>query len=158
MKDNQILPTGAPAFASLPSTTNLAPRILVVDDDGDTRHVTAKVLKHSGYEVDTAGDGEDAWVTLQLNSYDLLITDHEMPKVTGVELVRKLRSARMALPVIMASGALPAEELNRNPELQLAATLAKPFTKEQLVGTVQAVLRATDSPRTEIAPPPDWQL
>jgi YesN/AraC family two-component response regulator len=64
--------------------------------------------------VDTAEDGEFGWEALQAKNYDLLITDNNMPKVSGLELVKKLRSARMALPVILASGAMP-EELNRLP-------------------------------------------
>ena len=82
-------------------------RILLVDDELDIRLLGADLLFHSGYQVDTAGDGESGWEALQARDYDLLITDNKMPKVSGVELVRKLRSARMALPVILATGAMP---------------------------------------------------
>ena len=70
----------------------------------------------------------------------MLITDTDMPKMSGVELVEKLRSARMTLPVVLASAILPTEALNRNPPLQLAATLPKPFTMGELLGTVKEVL------------------
>jgi len=63
-----------------------------------------------------------------------------MPKVSGVELLKKLRSARMALPVIMATGTLPREEFTRYPRLQPVATLLKPFTFAELVGTVRELL------------------
>jgi len=115
-------------------------RILVVDDDTDLRLLSAEVLSRSGYRVDTAEDGAAGWEALHGNNYDLLITDHNMPKVSGIELVKKVRSARMALPVILASGALPTEELNRHPWLQLAATLVKPFSSGQLLETVKEVL------------------
>ena len=72
----------------------------------------------------------------------LLITDHNMPKVTGIELVRALRSERMTLPVVLMSGNLPEEALVQNSSLQLAGTLLKPFTMEELVGTVTKVLHA----------------
>ena len=75
-----------------------------------------------------------------------------MPKLTGVELVKKLRSARMALPVILATGKLPVEVLSQNPSLQLAAMLPKPFSFEELLGTVKEVLRATAGDREQIAP------
>jgi DNA-binding response OmpR family regulator len=65
-----------------------------------------------------------------------------MPKLSGVELVKKLRSAHMKLPVVLASAALPTEELNQNPWLQFAATLLKPFTVEELLQTVKAALSA----------------
>lgn len=107
--------------------------------------------------MDAAEVGAAAWQALNIDSYDLLITDNKMPKLSGVELVKKVRSARMALPVILASGIMPTEELNRHPWLQLAATLLKPFTGEELLGTVKEVLRATDGPREQIAPPPIWE-
>jgi DNA-binding response OmpR family regulator len=97
----------------------------VVDDDHSLRGLSAAILTHQGYQVDAAQDGVDAWSSLQNHPYDLVITDHNMPKVTGVDLVKKLRAARMTLPVILMSGALPAEELNRNPTLQLASTILK---------------------------------
>jgi DNA-binding response OmpR family regulator len=80
-----------------------------------------------------------------------------MPKLTGVELVRKLRAARMAVPVVLAAGRLPAYELARNPSFQLAAMLLKPFAVDTLLDTVKNVLRATDSPREQNNPLPNWR-
>ena len=54
-----------------------------------------------------AEDGVAAWEALQVNNYNLLITEHNLPKLTGVELVRKLRAARMDVPVVMAAVRLP---------------------------------------------------
>ena len=107
-----------------------------------------------GYHVDTAADGTTGWAALKTHHYHLLITEHEMPVLTGVELVKKLRAARMALPVVMAAGRLPMYELARNPSLQLAATLAKPFAVDALLDTVKSVLRARDSAREQITPLP----
>ena len=157
MKDNRHSRVGAPAREQTRCGTNSPHRILVVDDDIAVRQLSTEVLIHSGYDVDAAQDGAVAWDALQLNSYDLLVTDHNMPKVTGVELVKKVRSARMALPVILASGAMPTEELNQHPWLQLAATLLKPFTGDELLDTVQKVLRTTDGAREQIGPLPIWQ-
>jgi DNA-binding response OmpR family regulator len=117
----------------------------VVEDDRDLRQLNARALIHSGYAVDTAEDGAAGWEALQANRYDLVITDNNMPRLTGIELLKKLCAARMALPVIMATGTLPKEEFTRHPWLQPAATLLKPYTVEALLGTVKNVLRATDS-------------
>src|ERR1700722_8349083 len=130
-------------------------RILVADDSTDIRQLMTVVLSHSGYHVDAAEDGVIAWAALQAKPYDLLITDQQMPRVTGVELVKALRSARMALPVVMVAGELPAHELARNPSLQLAATLEKPFDVFDLLATVEKVLRTTESPHEQIKPLPD---
>jgi len=131
--------------------------ILVVDDDRDIRRFSAQALMGSGYHTDTAEDGAAACEALQVKPFNLLITDNNMPRLTGVELVRKLRSARMALPVIMATGKLPREALAQNPSLQLAALLPKPFSVDELLETVRTILRTTDSPREQTAPLSNWQ-
>jgi DNA-binding response OmpR family regulator len=129
----------------------------VVEDDGEIRRLNTEVLMHSGYAVDAAEDGDEAWNDLQVRNYDLMVTDNDMPKVSGVELIKKLHAVRMALPVIMATGRIPTEEFERYPWLQPAATLLKPYTVDELLGTVKEVLRAIASPRVETEPPRTWQ-
>jgi DNA-binding response OmpR family regulator len=150
---------------------NPSNRILFVDDSVAVREASAKVLICSGYQVDVAEDGEAGWKALHATNYDLLITDHNMPKLSGVELVKKLRSAHMKLPVVLASAALPTEELNQNPWLQFAATLLKPFTIDELLQTVKEVLGAANKAGVHagpcfpvlaeavipIEPPPRWR-
>ena len=131
-------------------------RILVVDDDSDICQLNVDVLTRSGYQVDTATDGEAGWsaldaVAYDADGYDLLITDHDLPGLSGLDLVRKLRAARMALPVILSSGRLPTEELKHNPWLEVSATLQKPFSIHQLVETVQFVLRRAEGSGGQIA-------
>jgi DNA-binding response OmpR family regulator len=150
MKDNQTMPAGGSADARLQSGASPSPRILLVEDDFYARELNAGVLIRFGYQVDTAGDGADAWKALNEQSYDLLITDNRMPRVTGLELIKKLRSEDMMLPVILASGTVPSEELKRHPWLQLDATLPKPFTLAELLDTVKKVLSAADSARIRV--------
>ena len=160
---NNTLQTGEPSGTSLLCQTNPPRRILVVEDEPDIRQLNAEVLKNSGYEVDTAEDGIAGWKALHAvrhapESYALLITDHEMPGLSGLALVKKLRATRMALPVIMATGRLPTEVLlNQYPWLQPAAMLVKPYSVEQLLGTVQEVLRATNSACAQIKLLPNWR-
>ena len=115
-------------------------RILVADDDSGIRELIALSLIRSGYEVDTARDGAEAWKALNEVSYYLLITDYKMPKMTGLELIQLLRSKEMALPVILVSGTIPAEELRRQPWLHVDATLSKPFDVEELLDVVKNIL------------------
>jgi DNA-binding response OmpR family regulator len=98
--------------------------------------------------MDAAEDAEAGWQDLHTHQYDLLITDHTLPRLSGLELVKKIRFARMGLPVIMASGSFGIEELNRNQWLQFAAVLLKPYTTDRLLATVEEVLRASDCVRT----------
>jgi DNA-binding response OmpR family regulator len=141
MKTNSTQRAGSPARNEAENGSGPPRRILVVDDERDMRRLHAEVLSCYGYQVDTAEDGAAAWNKLQLASYDLLITDHNMPKVTGLELVGKARAAGMALPVILMSGAMPLAELNRHPELQINATLEKPFIITEVLEKVENALR-----------------
>ena len=67
-----------------------------------------------------------------------------MPRMSGIELVKKVRLARMTLPAVMISGAVPTAELERNPWLGISATLAKSFTPPELLAVVKAALKAPD--------------
>jgi DNA-binding response OmpR family regulator len=112
-------------------------RILVVDDDAQIRVLNSLVLRQSQYHVDTADDGATAWDALVAENYDLLITDNAMPKVSGVELIQKVRGANLFLPIILASGTLPED----TDSLKLAAVLEKPFTPDELLKTVKEALQ-----------------
>jgi len=117
--------------------------ILVAEDDAQVRRISTFVLSDAGYQVDAAEDGAVAWDRLQLKSYDLLITDHNMPNMSGIELIKKVRAARMALPVILISGTMPEDELKAHAWLQINATLPKPCDIVKLLRTVKEVLDAT---------------
>ena len=144
---NKLLEAPCDQAAAKPDGDQANPprRILVVEDDRDLRQINAMVLVHSGYAVDQAEDGAAAWEALQANRYDLLITDSNMPRLTGLELLKKLRSARMGLPVIMATGHLPTQELTQNPWLEPVTMLAKPYATNQLLDKVKDVLHGVFS-------------
>ena len=125
----------------------------VVDDDTGIRKIGAELLMRLGYQVDAAEDHNAGWKALQTYTYDLLITDLDMPRLSGLKLVKRLRDARLALPVILASGTMTPQELKQNPWFHLSGALLKPVAPEQLLQTVQAVLRAPDDAREQIPPP-----
>jgi two-component system cell cycle sensor histidine kinase/response regulator CckA len=126
----------------MPSESTL--RILVVDDEISIRQFTTEMLTRSGYEVDSAADGAAGWEALQAKRYDLLITDNFMPKVTGIELVKKIHAGSMNLPVIMATAIFPQEEFQSHPWLESIPTLLKPFRGTELLSTVRKVLGASE--------------
>jgi DNA-binding response OmpR family regulator len=136
--------TAVAAAAGLPA------RILVVDDDQDINQLMTAILIRGGYDVDSAKDGISGWEALRTTGYDLLITDNNMPSVTGLELIKRLRSEDLLLPVILTSGLMPTDEINQHPWLQIDAVLAKPFNAEVLLKTVKNVLLATRTAETEI--------
>jgi two-component system KDP operon response regulator KdpE len=115
-------------------------RILVVEDDPILRRLNTTMLIGAGYDVDTAEDGAVAWDIIQLKTFDLLITDNSMPNVTGMELIKKVRAAGIAVPIIMATAALPMDVFAQFPCLRPTAAVIKPYTLEDLLGTVKNVL------------------
>ena len=128
-------------------------RILVVEDEQDLRQLTAKVLIDAGYQVDVAEDGATAWSALQISQYDLLITDQFMPKLSGVELLKKIHAAHMTLPVIMATGFLPTWGFALHTWLQPVKMLLKPYSFQKLLATVKGVLNTTDSGSDDLTLP-----
>jgi DNA-binding response OmpR family regulator len=161
-RDKIISQTGESVSAPVQLQACPPRRILVVEDEPDIRSLNAEVLKNSGYLVDTAEDGKAGWEALHATrhspeSYALLITDHDMPGLTGMALIKKVRAARMALPVILATGTLPTQDLfARYPWIRPAAALIKPYSIEQLLGTVEIVLRTSGDASAVISPPPNW--
>ena len=119
-------------------------RILVVDDASSTRQLKVDLLLNSGYDVEEARDGADGWEALQNGHYDLVITDNTMPRMTGVEMIEKLRSASMTVPVIMATGFMPIFVFARKPWLKPDAALTIPFSNDELLEAVKRMLGKDD--------------
>ena len=123
------------------SAENSPQRILVVDDDNHTRQLSLAVLAGAGYDVEAVKDGAAGWDALQAKTYDLIITDNKMPKMTGMEMLEKLRAARMAVPVIMATACVPTHEIDCKPWLKPDATLQRPFSNDAILEAVKGILR-----------------
>ena len=119
-------------------------KILIVDDEPNILHLYKKILSDRGYHVDTALDGEAAWLELQVENYDLVITDNYMPKLSGMDLVRVLRDANLTTPVIMSTDRPPDDKFVLEPRFQPFFMLQKPHDVEHLL---KAVDKALPSPR-----------
>lgn len=87
------------------ATSSTKKRILVVDDSITVREVECRLLRNHGYEVETAVNGMDGWNAIRLGHYDLIVTDVDMPRMNGIELVRTIRAdPRLKnLPVMIVS-------------------------------------------------------
>ena len=150
MEDSEISKTDeVPVSAEIPGKAEgkvgSPPRILVADDETDLRRLCVELLVDAGYEVTGVADGAAGWEELQLNDYDLVITDNKMPKMTGVEMLEKIRTAGMALPVIMATGIIPTQIFSRQPWLQPDGMLERPFSDADLLDSVRKVLRREEN-------------
>ena len=118
-------------------------RILVADDEESIRQLISSILTDAGFEVGTAADGQEAWEALLCQHYDLLITDNEMPRLAGIELIKRMRWAGMITPVIIASGALSQASVSGFLRSQIAALLHKPFGIFELLTAVRHTLGAS---------------
>lgn len=80
-------------------------RILVVEDSITVRELQRRLIMNNGYEVDVAVDGMDGWNTYRSNNYDLIITDIDMPRMNGIDLLKKIRTEGKLtdIPVIIVS-------------------------------------------------------
>ena len=117
-----------------------APTILVVDDEKTVTEVVGMYLERAGYDVMVADDGETALDVLEEQGPDLVVLDLMLPGVDGLEITRWLR-ARGDLPIIMLSARR--DEVDRILGLELGADdyVVKPFSPQELVSRVKAVLR-----------------
>ena len=112
--------------------------ILVVDDDIFVRNMIQERLNMEGYTVTTAENGEVGWKKFSENTYQLIITDIVMPKLSGIELLSKILATNMKVPTVVMSGGL-----SKALEKLLKATgahtfLSKPFSGKELLEVVRA--------------------
>jgi CheY-like chemotaxis protein len=142
--DNPANSAAFPRFAE-PSLVRTL-RVLVLDDDQILRQVTSSILDRSGYIVDAAEDGESGWEALRSGKYDLVVTDNDMPRLTGLQLVERLRSQGIKIPVILASASVDLGEADDHPGLALVAILHKPYPLAELL---DAARRAAPTPAAE---------
>src|SRR6476619_4138544 len=121
----------------------MALRILIVEDDPDIAELVARYLDKAGFTTERTGSGRDALAAIVARPPDLLVLDLMLPHVDGLEVCRAVRAndASAALPIIMLTAR--ADESERIVGLELGADdyLAKPFSPNELVARVRALLR-----------------
>jgi len=121
-------------------------RVLLVDDEPHIRELCQILLENGDYLVDLVADGEEALNALSKERYELLITDHLMPKISGLELARQLRLNGNHIPAILISGDMPVHEPDLRYLFSAGSLLAKPFSISQFLGAVDETLRSPRLP------------
>jgi CheY-like chemotaxis protein len=118
-------------------------RVLLCDDSPVERMALAHVLRHSGYQVDEAGDGALAIEHLKNREVDIVLLDLQMPGVDGFHVLRYLQQHRRALPVILLSG-MPVDEIQQNihvlPTHELPPLFLKPVDLDSLLQILEMQL------------------
>ncbi len=104
-----------------------APRILVVEDSITARGLLRGILEAAGYRVRTAVDGMDAWATLNLEAFDLVVSDVDMPRMNGFDLTARIRAHRALseLPVVLVTALASREDRERGADAGANAYILK---------------------------------
>ncbi len=116
--------------------------IVVVDDERDVREVLKRVLKNLGYEVTVLANASDALQAISANpeKYDMLITDMNMPQMSGLELSQTLLRSRNDFPIILCTGFSDQIDAQRAHSLGIKGFITKPFNKNDLARNIRGIL------------------
>ena len=131
------------AALSARQTPAKRPSILLVEDSITSRTLLRNILTAAGYDVTTAVDGQEGWDLLRQQGADLVVTDVEMPRMTGFELTAQIRSEPNLrdLPVVLVTSLETREDRERGVEVGADAYLVKRgFDQENLLDTVRRLL------------------
>lgn len=120
--------------------TQLKKKILVVDDSEMVRNYHSYIIKMFGYEVTTAENGAIALEKLLSDEYQLLVTDINMPKMDGYELIKNLHEQGIVIPIIIVSTEEEYKSKRPGVELGNGIHLVKPTDPEKLVKTIKMLL------------------
>ena len=116
-------------------------RILLADDDPHFLGATRRMLATAGYHCETAPDSAGAAKLLSANSFDLLISDLEMPGNNNLDFIREVPRLAGAMPIILMTGYPTADSAIRSIQLPITAYLVKPCKHEELLEQVQRAIR-----------------
>lgn len=120
-------------------------RILIIEDEEKVANFIKRGLKEEGYSVDVAYDGEEGHFQATSNEYDVIILDLILPKIDGISLCKKLRADKINIPVLM----LTAKDSVKDKVIGLDSGandyLTKPFSFEELLARMRALLRKTET-------------
>jgi two-component system OmpR family response regulator len=116
-------------------------RVLLVEDDRMIGQAVEQALKDAAYAVDWVQDGQTASLSLETQAYDLALLDLGLPRKDGLEVLRKLRSTRSKLPVVILSARDGIADRIRGLDLGADDYLVKPFDVKELLARMRAVVR-----------------
>jgi DNA-binding NtrC family response regulator len=108
--------------------------VLVVDDDSQVRQLTRRTLEEQGFRVTEASDGEAALRLIQARAepFDLVLTDLSMPGASGMDFARSVLDIRPEIPVIMTTGYIDPDDLDRARRIGVREVILKPTTIEEM--------------------------
>ncbi len=124
----------------MPTNPNM--RILVVDDFSTMRRIVRNILRQLGFQnIVEADDGSTAWETLNKDQIDFIVSDWNMPNMSGIELLRKVRASEefADLPFLMVTAEAQQENIIEAVQAKVSNYIVKPFTAETLAQKIDKI-------------------
>ena len=125
-------------------------KVLVVEDEKSLLKVITKRLKETGYVVDGADNGEDALLFIKTSDYDVIILDILLPKISGLEILLKIRKSKITTPVLMLTALDSISDKVEGLDAGADDYLAKPFSFDELLARVRVLLRRQSDNKTNV--------
>ena len=116
-------------------------RVLLVEDDPTTQQSVTMMLESASMVVDATDLGEDGLDLGKLYDYDIIVLDLMLPDMDGIDVLRRLRDARVKTPVLILSGLTESENKVKGLGTGADDYLTKPFNKDELIARIQAIVR-----------------
>jgi DNA-binding response OmpR family regulator len=119
-------------------------RVLQVEDDSTAAQAVEKILESKGYACETTAYGELAVELATQNDYDIILLDIMLPDIDGYEVLRRLQAAQVHTPVLIQSGIIGRDELEKGAGFGVDDYLVKPFTRSELAERIETALQRPD--------------
>jgi DNA-binding response OmpR family regulator len=116
-------------------------RILIAEDEEDLNEILVKRLKNENYGVDSCFNGEDAWDFISLTDYDAVVLDIMMPKLNGIEVLKRIRSKNIKTPVLLLTAKDSIEDRVNGLNCGADDYLIKPFAFDELLARIKVMIR-----------------
>ncbi|MEV0756541.1 response regulator transcription factor [Streptosporangium sp. NPDC050280] len=136
-----------------PVTDSPEARLLIVEDEPNILELLAASLRFAGFGVNTAGNGTEAVAAVQRHRPDLIVLDVMLPDMDGFDVVRRLRGGGSDTPVVFLTARDATEDKIRGLTMGGDDYVTKPFSLEEVVARIRAVLRRTNSGELSPRPP-----
>lgn len=133
-------------------------RILIAEDEKDMNRLIARRLKEDGYSVDSCFDGEEVFAFLDCAEYDAIILDIMMPKMDGIEVLRRLRNSKNPVPVLLLTARDSIDDRVRGLDAGADDYLVKPFAFEELLARIRVMLRKPAAVKSSVYQVADLKL
>ena len=127
----------------------MAQRLLIADDDNEIRELLEFDLSQSGYEVDTAKDGEEALHKALIGNYDLILLDVMMPKMNGFDVCKNIRATKAEVPILMLTAKGTITDKTQGFDSGADDYIVKPFDIQEVLLRVRALVRRSPSTKTQ---------